>query len=97
MIFGIFEEIDRLVEYISIKNDTTIFDGNLTEGIYDRAVQLASFWALVNPQYKIRKKVPGIANPQTIMIAGKKEEMLPHLLSEISLSLLRASFSFRDL
>lgn len=29
-------------------------------------------WELVNPQYKRRKKVPGIANPQTIMIAGKK-------------------------
>jgi hypothetical protein len=43
MIFGIFEEIDRLVEYISIKNDTTIFDGKLTEGIYDRAVQQLHF------------------------------------------------------
>ena len=77
MIFGIFEEIDRLVEYIPIENDTTIFDGKLTEGIYDRAVQQASFWALVNPQYKRRKKVPGIANPQTIMIAGKKRRICP--------------------
>jgi hypothetical protein len=42
MIFGI-EEIDRLVEYISIKNDTTIFDGKLTEGNYDRAVQQLHF------------------------------------------------------
>ena len=33
MTFGIFEEIDRLVEYIPIENDTTIFDGKLTEGI----------------------------------------------------------------
>ena len=70
---------------------------NLQKGSDDRAVQQSSFWALVNPQYKRRKKVPGIANPQTIMIAGKKEEMLSHLLFEISLSLLRASFSFRDL
>jgi hypothetical protein len=31
--------IDRLVEYIPIENDTTIFDGKLTEGIYDRVVQ----------------------------------------------------------
>lgn len=33
MTFGIFEEIDRLIEYIPIENDTTIFDGKLTEGI----------------------------------------------------------------
>jgi hypothetical protein len=43
MIFGIFKEIDRLVEYIPIENDTTIFDGKLTQGIYDRAVQLLHF------------------------------------------------------
>jgi hypothetical protein len=34
MTFGIFEEIDRLIEYIPIENDTTIFDGKLTEGFY---------------------------------------------------------------
>ena len=43
MVFGIFKEIDRLVEYIPIENDTTIFDGKLTEGIYDRAVQQLHF------------------------------------------------------
>jgi hypothetical protein len=43
MIFGIFKEIDRLVEYIPIENDTTIFDGKLTQGIYDRAVKLLHF------------------------------------------------------
>jgi hypothetical protein len=43
MTFGIFEEIDRLIEHISIENDTAIFDGKLTEGIYDRAVQRLHF------------------------------------------------------
>jgi hypothetical protein len=43
MTFGIFEEIDRLIEYISIENDTAIFDGKLTEAIYDRAVQQFHF------------------------------------------------------
>ena len=43
MIFGIFEELDRLVEYIPIENDTTIFDGKFTVGIYDRAVQQLHF------------------------------------------------------
>lgn len=33
MTFGIFDEIDRLIEYIPIENDTTIFDGKLIEGI----------------------------------------------------------------
>jgi hypothetical protein len=43
MTFGIFEEIDRLIEYISIENDTTIFGGKFTEGIYDRAAQQLHF------------------------------------------------------
>ena len=33
MTFGIFDEIDRLIEYIPIENDTTISDGKLIEGI----------------------------------------------------------------
>ena len=44
MTFVIFEEIDRLIEYISIENDTAIFDGKLTEGIDDRAIQRLHFW-----------------------------------------------------
>ena len=32
MKFGIFEEIDRLIEYISIENDTSIFDAKLQKG-----------------------------------------------------------------
>jgi hypothetical protein len=43
MSFGIFEGIDRLIEYISIENDTAIFDGKPTEGIYHRAVQRLHF------------------------------------------------------
>ena len=49
MSFGIFEGIDRLNEYIFIENDTAIFDGKLTEGIYDRAVKRLHFLALENP------------------------------------------------
>lgn len=33
MTLGIFDEIDRLIEYIPIENDTTISDGKLIEGI----------------------------------------------------------------
>jgi hypothetical protein len=63
MTFGIFEERDnRLIEYIPIENDTQYLMANLQKG--STTVLSNSFlWELVNPQYKRRKKVPGIANP----------------------------------
>jgi hypothetical protein len=74
-----FRRNNRLIEYIPIENDTSIFDGKLTEGIYDRAVQQLPLGISKSTIQKKKKSSWNCKPPPNFMIAGKiKEEIRDH-------------------